>query len=85
MEELWTIKLSNYMGEDDTIYFENYEIAKKNFDYLRDMNKDMSEFEVVETKHSGANMSWFDPNYNEYSTYVDLYEGGPKIYNEIVF
>ena len=79
---IWKIVLENYEGEDDTIYFENYEIAKKNFNRLWDLNKDMPEFAIDYNEDS---MGWFDCQYNEYSTFVSLLQGGPKIYNEILF
>jgi hypothetical protein len=82
MDNVWRIVLENYMGEDDTIYFANYEIAQKNFNYLRDLNKDMPEFKVNLREDT---MTWFDNNYNEYNTHVYLFQGGPKFYNEIVF
>jgi hypothetical protein len=66
------------MGEDDTIYFKNYEIAKKNFDYLRDLNKDMPEFKINLKENT---MSWLDSGY----TRIYLFQGGPKFYDEIVF
>jgi len=79
---IWKIVLANYQGEDDTIYFENYEIAKKNFNRLWDLNKDMSEFRI----NSGESiMSWYDCSYNEYGTSVYLRQGAPKIYNKIIF
>jgi hypothetical protein len=82
MEDVWRIVLENYMGEDDTIYFANYEIAQKNFDCLRDLNKDMPEFKINLREDT---MSWFDSNYNEYNTHAYLFPGGPKFYDEIIF
>jgi len=79
---VWRISLDNYMGEDDTIYFKNYEIAKKNFDRLCELNKDMPEFKINLKENT---MSWFDHGYNEYSTRIYLFQGGPKFYDEIVF
>jgi hypothetical protein len=78
--DIWKIVLENYQDEDTTCYFENYEIAKKNFNRLKDLNKDMPEFEI-----DGNTMSWYDCGYNEYSTYVYLLQGAPKIYNKIIF
>jgi len=82
MDNVWRIRLLNYMGQDDTVYFANYESAKKNFDYLRDMYSDMPEFKINRDEDK---MSWHNTYYNEYSTYVYLFQGGPKLYNEIVF
>lgn len=75
------IMLVNYKGEDYTVYFENYEIAKKNFDRLHELNKDMPEFNFDDSNE----MSWSDSQYNEYNTFVYLLHGAPKIYNEIIF
>ena len=80
--DIWRIVLENYQAEYITYYFENYEIAKKNFNCLRDLNKDMPEFEI---NRSEDVMSWFDSHYNEYSTFVYLLQGSPKIYNKIIF
>lgn len=77
------IMLVNYKGEDYTVYFENYEIAKKNFDRLHELNKDMPEFNSDYSNK--IEMSWFDSQYNEYNTFVYLLHGVPKIYNEIIF
>jgi hypothetical protein len=78
--DIWKIVLENYQGEDATCYFENYEIAKKNFNCLRDSNKDMPEFEIDDNT-----ISWYDCHYNEYNTFIYLSQGGPKIYNKIIF
>jgi hypothetical protein len=78
MDNVWRIVLENYMGEDDTIYFKNYEIAKKNFDYLWKLNKDMPEFKINLKENT---MSWLDYDY----TRIYLFQGGPKFYDEIVF
>jgi hypothetical protein len=86
MEKVWNIVLDNYEGEDFVIYFENYEIAKKNFDRLRELNKNMPEFvEFYDSDNNKSVMSWFDGCYNEYSTTIYLVQGAPKIYNKIVF
>jgi hypothetical protein len=85
MENVWNIVLDNYEGEDYVIYFKNYEIAKKNFDHLRELNKNMSEFvEFYDSDNNKFVMSWFEC-YNGYSTTISLVQGAPKIYNEIVF
>ena len=81
-KNIWKIILENYKDGNDIIYFENYEIAKKNFNYLWDANKNMPEFAINRDENS---MSWYDNQYNEYSTFVYLVQGGPKIWNEIVF
>ena len=80
--DIWKIVLDNYKGEDCIIYFKSYKIAKKNFNHLRDLNKDMPEFEI---DCNETDMSWYDCQYNEYNTFACLLPGGPKIYNKIIF
>lgn len=75
----WKIVLKNYKGEDYIAFFKNYEIAKKNFDRLRELNKDMPAFQI---DSSGTDMSWYDDN--GYDTDVYLISG-PEIYGEIIF
>ena len=78
----WAIDCENLKGEDNTFYFENYEIAKKNFEILCGKNKDQDEFR----KNDNDSASWFDSCYNEYSTYIDLIQvESPTIHNEIIF
>ena len=79
---IWQIVLENYQGEYITYYFKNYEIAKKNFDRLRDLYKDKPEFA---TNYSETIMSWYDCQYNEDTTFVYLIQSDPKIYNKIIF
>jgi hypothetical protein len=69
MNKYWTLVFTNYRGNDDRYYFANYEVAKKSFDMLAEAHKNDDEFSVEDSF-----MSWFDPDYNEYSTYVDLVE-----------
>lgn len=77
----WAIIRDNFEGEDDILYFENYEIAKKNFEILCEKNKDQDEF-----YRSDNGAKWFDSCYNEYSTYINLVQTGlPIIHNEIIF
>ena len=86
MENVWNIVLDNHEGEDYVLYFENYEIAKKNFDRLRELNKNMPEFEeFYDSDNDKHVMYWFDSQYNEYDTTITLVQGAPKIYNKIVF
>jgi len=69
MEKYWTLVFTNYRGEDDKYHFANYEVAKKSFDMLAEAHKNDAEFSVGDSF-----MEWFDPCYNEYSTFVDLVE-----------
>lgn len=68
--EVWGLVFKNYMGKDETVYFSNYEIAKKNFDFLRNLYKHMPEFKI---SYIDDSMSWHDHNYNQYDTQVYLY------------
>lgn len=79
---IWKIVLENYRGEDSVIYFENYEIAKKNFNRLWKLNKDMPEFKISCNEND---MSWYNSHYDEYATFAYLRQGGPKIHNKIIF
>lgn len=82
MTKYWAITRENFKGEDDAFYFESFEIAKENFDTLCEKNKNQAEFE----RSGYSNASWFDPDYNEYSTYIELVEiKRPAIYNKIIF
>jgi hypothetical protein len=82
MAKYWAIDCNNFRGENDTFYFENYKIAKENFEILCEKNKNQEEFKRYD-EYSGA---WFDPNYNEYLTFIDLTElEMPVIHNEIIF
>lgn len=76
----WTLILENYEDENDIFYFENYDIAKQNFDVICKKHKNYEEFEKTDKE-----CSWFDPEYNEFSTFVLLAEREINIYNEIIF
>lgn len=82
MKNIWAIEVENFKDIDSTFYFENYEIAKDNFEILCLKNQNQEEFE-----RNGEYMaSWFDPSYNEYSTYISLTKVElPPIHNEIIF
>ena len=81
-EKYWSLRLCNYEGgEDEIIYFDNYDIAKKNFKALCKKGVDYDEFEADENS-----CSWFDPDYNEYSTYVTLdIRPLPMIHKDVIF
>lgn len=76
----WALILDNYECADDIFYFANYDIAKQNFDVICENYKNYKEF-----KKTDKRCSWFDPKYNEYSTFVSLTEREIDIYNEIIF
>lgn len=78
----WTIEVENFEDINSTFYFENYEIARKNFEVLCEKNKSQDEF----VRHGEHRASWFDSNYNADSTYVALVENElPTIHSEIIF
>ena len=75
----WTIVTDNYCDEYHKYYFENYELAKKSFDALVNQHRNKAEFEANEN-----HASWFDPHYNEYSTYVRLVKTEIVINNKVI-
>jgi hypothetical protein len=78
----WAISLENFEGDvNEILYFKNYEIAKKNFDIICNFYKNYDEFEI----RDNCWLSFFDANYNEYSTYVHLFEKEIIIHDEILF
>ena len=72
MEKIWEITYRNYQGDYFSEYY-HYEInAKETFLQLYEENRHQQEFEgsfVGDWK-----FSYFDPNYNEYSTFISLKE-----------
>lgn len=83
MSRYWAINCINFKGEDSIFYFEDFETARENFDTLCEKNKNQEEF-----KRKGySKASWFDSNYNEYSTCINLIEVESPIihHNEIIF
>lgn len=76
----WAIVCENYKGNDVTYYFENYKIAKKNFDILCEKYQNKDEF-ILENNHC----EWFDACYNEYSTFICLCQTTIHIFDEIIF
>ena len=77
----WSLELDNFEGESYTLYFENYNIAKQNFDVICKKFKNYEEFEII----NGTTCTWFDSSYNEYSTYITLKESIIKFYDHIIF
>lgn len=72
MEKVWVITLENYEGGNFfTEFFHHEENAKKRFLQLLEENHNQQEFQ------SDSNdwvFSYFDSNYNEYSTVIALEE-----------
>ena len=62
----WKLIFENYQGADFFYYFDNESAARTTYESIREAYKDYEEFEddVADT------ISWYDPAYNEYSTYV---------------
>lgn len=72
---LWAVELDNFHGQNFTYIFDNYGSAHDTFVKVCLANKDKDEFEMDEYEGS-----WFDEEYNEYSTCVFLYE--KKVFSE---
>lgn len=64
---IWHLHLDNFEGRDDTYFFTNESAARTTFNAIADAYSYCDEFEKQEDK-----CSWFDADYNEYSTYVWL-------------
>lgn len=71
METVYVLNLENYQGEYTFELFHHKENAERRYNELLEENKNQSEFERYENVHV---FSFFDPNYNEYSTYITLTE-----------
>ena len=69
METIYRITLDNYCGENITEFYHKAINAKRRFHQLCEEGKAYDEYEQDTTS-----CSWFDPSYNEYSTYIDLEE-----------
>ena len=68
-KKIYTITFENYHGEHFVEHYFQLQNALARFLELRDEGKDCDEFA------SKKNMfSFFDANYNEYSTYISLTE-----------
>lgn len=77
--EFWSIVLDNYQDSDDIYYFDNYSVAKKTFEKICEKYKDYDEFERTED-----GCSWFDPAYNEYSTFTRLEKLTIHIFDKVL-
>lgn len=67
MTIIYKITLDNYQGEHLVELFHHSKNAHARFNELWEENKNKDEFEG--NKHE-MEMSFFDPMYNEYSTYI---------------
>jgi len=68
--KIYTITLTNYHGETYVEHYFQMKHALTRFLELRDEGQACEEFEF-----SQNSFMFFDPNYNEFSTYIDLTDG----------
>ena len=69
MQTIYKITLENYCGENDIELYHKSTNAKQRFCELCKEGKGYSEYE-----RNNASCSYFNPNYNEYSTFITLEE-----------
>lgn len=69
MEIIYMLNLNNYQGETTFELFHQKDNAARRYNELIKENKNKSEFEY---DNKGQGFSFFDPNYNEYSTFIIL-------------
>lgn len=77
----WAIEAENFEGFSEVFYFENYEIARANFERLFERYKEYDEFYAEDDDYC----EWFDPTYNEYKTTIYLTQARVLVRNEIIF
>lgn len=80
-KKYWALVMDNFEGQDDILYFKNYEIARENFEVICEKLSKNKEF----FRWHDSYCEWFDPRYNEYSTYVFLCERELTIHDKIIF
>jgi len=68
-KKIYTITLDNYHGESSTEHFFQLKNALARFMALRDEGMSKDEF-----MHHDDYFSFFDADYNEYSTYISMTE-----------
>lgn len=71
METIYVLQLENYQAETTFELFHHKDNAQRRYNELLNENKDKDEFECCDDKQA---FSFFDPNYNEYSTFISLIE-----------
>ena len=71
MEKIWEIIYKNYQGDYFSEYYHYEKNAKETFLQLYEENQNQQEFEG---SLDDWKFSYFDPNYNEYSTFISLKE-----------
>lgn len=72
-KKIYTITFENYHGESFTEHFFQLKNALARFMALWDEGMEKDEF-----AHNNNDFSFFDANYNEYSTYISMTEGFVK-------
>lgn len=77
----WSLVLENFRGVSEDLYFADYETAKANFDKIVELHRGYEEFKLDDT----TTCSWFDPDYNHFSTVVSLEKRTPRVYTGIIF
>lgn len=65
----WCLVFGNYHDEDYTEYFDSEENCKKAFEEICEFCKNHKEFE-----RNSYMCSWYDSNWNEFSTVVEMCE-----------
>lgn len=65
---IYQIILDNYQGESSLELYRTYEHAKKRFEELFQEGTRKEEFDY--DNEESNSFSFFDPHYNEYSTYI---------------
>ena len=72
--KIYRLILDNYQGESDVEYYRNKENAYKRVNELWDEGEQKEEFDWEDEDGKLESFSFFDPSYNEYSTYISLEE-----------
>lgn len=74
MKTVYVLKLENYQGETTFELFHHKDNAARRYNELLKENCRKSEFECDNEDDYVKTFSYFDPDYNEYSTYITLTE-----------
>lgn len=72
--KIYCLKLDNYQGEYEIEYYRNKENAYKRFNELWHESEQKEEFDWDDEDDKLQGFSFFDPAYNEYSTYISFKE-----------
>ena len=82
---IYLIRFNNYMGEDTFEAYRHRQKAIKRFKELRKEAKSHMEFQddvpFIEVKEYNV-FSFFDPNYNEFSTFISFNTYSPDEFFE---